>query len=123
MKTKKLLLIDDNEDNRILVKFALEINADWEVLTASDGIEGISKAELTQPDVILLDLILPDLDGLSVCEVLKSNLFTRSIPIIFVTALTNTMVLSKLKTTFAEGVIIKPLDVLNLDLLIAEICN
>ncbi|MBE9044822.1 response regulator [Pleurocapsales cyanobacterium LEGE 10410] len=83
MATQRLLLVDDNEDNRMLVKFALESQTDWKILTAADGIEGIAKAEQEQPDVILLDLVMPDLNGLTVCEILKSNIFTCTIPIIF----------------------------------------
>lgn len=123
MVTKRLLLIDDNEDNRTLVKFTLEMNTDWEVITAIDGIQGITKAEIERPDVILLDLIMPDLNGLTVCEVLKSNLFTCTIPIIFMTAWTQEKVLSKIETTLAEGVIIKPFNVVNLDSQIAKFCN
>ncbi len=125
MATKQLLLIDDNEDNRTLVQLALEMNPDWEweVLTASDGIEGITKAKLIRPDVILLDLIMPGLDGLNVYENLKSNLLTYSIPIIFMTALTQKKVLSQLDNTLAEGIIIKPFNVIDLDAQIAKICN
>ena len=123
METKKLLLIDRDENNRALVKSGLEMNVGWEVLTATDGIEGINKAKLTQPDVILLDLLMPDLYGVRICEVLKSNLFTCTIPVIYITALTQTMVLSRLKTTFAEGIILKPFDITYLDLLIAKICD
>ena len=125
MATKQLLLIDDNEDNRTLVQLALEMNPDWEweVLTASDGIEGITKAKLIRPDVILLDLIMPGLDGLTVYENLKSNLLTYSIPIIFMTALTQKKVLSQLDNTLAEGIIIKPFNVIDLDAQIAKICN
>ena len=96
MANKRLLVIDDNEDSRILVKFALEMNQKWQVATAKDGIEGITKAETERPDVILLDFIMPNLDGLSVYEVLKSNLFTCSIPIIFVTAMTQNKILTLL---------------------------
>ena len=123
MNTKKLLLIDRDENNQSLVKFGLEMNAGWEVLTAFDGIEGITLAKLTQPDVILLDLVMPDLDGLRVCEILKSNLFTCTIPVIFITTLTHQILLSRLKTTLSEGIILKPFDVINLDLLIAKICD
>ena len=123
MAARHLLLIEDNEDSRILVKFALESQTDWEVLTASDGIEGVAKAETERPDVILLDFIMPDLDGLTVLEVLKSNLFTCSIPVIFITAMVQTDLLSRLENTLADGVITKPFDVVNLDSQIAEICQ
>ncbi len=123
MVTKRLLIIDDNEDNRILVQLALEMNSDWEVLTAIDGVEGITKAESERPDIILLDFIMPDLDGLTVCEILKSNLFTCSIPVIFMTAITQAKVLSQLETTLAEGIIIKPFDITSLNSQIMQICN
>jgi CheY-like chemotaxis protein len=123
MATKQLLLIDDNEDNRTLVKFALEMNTDWEVLTANDGIKGITKAENERPDAILLDILMPGIDGLTVYEILKSNLFTCTIPIIFMTALTQKKVLCELKNTLAEGTITKPFDVVNLNLQIAEFCD
>ncbi len=123
MANKRLLLIDDNEDNRTLVKFALETNPDWVVLTAANRVEGIAKAESTRPDVILLDFIMPDLDGLTVYEILKNNLFTCSIPVVFITAMTQTMVLDRLETTLAEGIITKPFDVVNLDSQITKICH
>lgn len=124
MADKRLLLIDDNEDNQILVKFALEeINTDWEVLLASDGIEGVTKAELEQPDIILLDVILPDIDGLEVYEILLSNLFTCSIPIVFITAMAQTKMIARLENTLAAGIIIKPFNLLELDTKISKICN
>jgi CheY-like chemotaxis protein len=123
MATKQLLLIDDNEDNRTLVRFALGMCAGWELSTASNGIEGITKAEVERPDVILLDLIMPGLDGLTVYEILKSNLFTCTIPIIFMTALTQERVLAELAATLADGIITKPFDVVNLDSQIAKICG
>jgi CheY-like chemotaxis protein len=123
MAIKQLLLIDDNEDNRMLVKFALEMHTGWEVLTAEDGIEGITKAEVERPDVILLDVLMPGLDGFTVYEVLKFNLFTCTIPIIFMTALTQEEVLAQLEATLAEGIITKPFDTINLDSQIAKICD
>lgn len=123
MSTKKLLLIEDNYDNQVIIKFALETETEWEVLTASDGIEGIAKAETERPDVILLDFFMPGIDGLEVCEILKSNLFTCSISIIFITAVARPEILARLEATQAEGVITKPFDVINLDSQIAEICD
>lgn len=123
MVARHLLFIDDNEDSRILVKFALESRTDWEVLTASSGVKGITKAETERPDVILLDFIMPDLDGLAVLDVLKSNIFTCSIPVIFTTAMVQTDLLTQLENTLAVGVITKPFDVINLDFRIAEVCQ
>ena len=123
MTIKRLLLIDDNEDNRTLIKFALENNSGWKVSTAADGIEGVTKAEIERPDVILLDLMMPGIDGLTVCEILKSNLFTCSIPIVFITAMTHEKVLARLESTLAEGIITKPFNIINLDSTIAKICQ
>ena len=123
MTTRRLLLIDDNEDNRNLVKFALERNSGWQVMTAADGIEGVTKAELERPDVILLDFVMPNLDGYTVCEVLKSNLFTCSIPVIFITEIAQNIVLARLKSTLAKGIITKPFNPIRLHSRIAEICE
>ena len=121
--SKRLLLVDDDEDNRILVEFALEYKTNWETSTASNGMEGIIKAETENPDVILLDLVMPDSDGLSVCKIIKSNLFTCTIPIIFITAMVQTQVISQLENTLAVGIITKPFDVVNLDCQIAKMCG
>lgn len=123
MTPLKILLIEDNEDNKRLVKFALECKTDWRVLTASSGLEGIIKAETEQPDVILLDLVMPDLDGLTVCEILKSNLFTSTIPVIFITAMVEENILTQLKNSLAAGIITKPFNITNLDSEIAKICK
>ena len=123
MDTRYVLVIEDNEDNRTLIKFALESKKNWKVLTARDGVEGIAKAKTMHPDVILLDFKMPCLDGLSVLESLKSNLFTCSIPIIFITAMVETKLVSQLENTLAAGIITKPFDVINLDSQIAEICQ
>ena len=119
MASKLILIIDDNQDNRTLVKLALEINSDWKVLTAANGIQGIIQAESTRPDAIVLDLAMPDLDGLTICEILKSNLFTCTIPVIFLTTMTHGETLMYLRNTLAQGIIMKPFDTLGLRFLIA----
>ena len=121
MPIKKLLLIEDDEDNRALIKFVLERFTDWEVLTAKDGVEGIAKAESERPDVILLDFCLPNIDGLEVCEILKSNLFTCTIPVIFITAMAQQKILAQLSASLAEGVIVKPFEIDRLDSQIARL--
>ncbi|MGL6344653.1 MAG: response regulator [Waterburya sp.] len=123
MNSIKLLLIDDNEDNRALIKIALEIATNWEIITASSGIEGINKAKSEIPDIILLDLIMPDLDGLTVHNLLKQNLFTCTIPIIFVTAMVNDKVISELEDANVNGIITKPLNPNSLASDISKMCD
>ena len=123
MAIKKLLVIDDNPDNLVLIQFALETFANWEVLTAKNGLDGITEAETERPDAILIDFLLPDMNGLEVCEILKSNLFTCAIPIVFITAMAQKKTLAKLSASSAEGIIVKPFDIDKFDSQIAKFCN
>lgn len=89
-----ILVIDDTPENlRFLVDF-LSRNS-FKVLVAYNGESGLKKAELAQPDLILLDVMMPNMDGFDVCRILKSKLQTKDIPIIFMSALSST--LEKLK--------------------------
>ena len=123
MGVKQLLLIDDNEENQLLIKTAIETTSDWKVSVAEDGVEGVTIAELERPDAILLDFVMPGLDGFTVYNILKSNLFTSTIPIIFITGVALERVLERLETTSAAGIIIKPFDTINLHDQIAQMCQ
>lgn len=123
MGSKQLLLIDDNEDNQKLIKTAIEAASNWKVSVAENGVQGVTKAESERPDAILLDFVMPGLDGFTVYELLKSNLFTRTIPIIFITGVALDRVVARLETTSAKGIIIKPLDSINLHSQIAQMCQ
>ena len=123
MGVKQLLLIDDNEENQLLIKTAIETTSDWKVSVAEDGVEGVTIAELERPDAILLDFVMPGLDGFTVYNILKSNLFTSTIPIIFITGVALKRVLERLETTSAAGIIIKPFDTINLHDQIAQMCQ
>jgi two-component system cell cycle response regulator len=84
--TARILIVDDTPANVRLLKARLE--ADYhEVLTASDGFEAMTRARADQPDIILLDVMMPEIDGYEVCRQLKADPDTRHIPIILVTAL------------------------------------
>ena len=82
----RVLLVDDEPDFVELMKFNLDRRG-FEVITAVDGFEAVKKARAQAPDVILLDLMLPDLDGFSVCEILSIQLSTRDTPVIILSAL------------------------------------
>ncbi len=86
MTNKKVLVIDNEEYIQEVAKICLETVAGWQVLTAGSGKEGISKAENDQPDAILLDVMMPDMDGLTTFEKLQNNQTTKAIPVILLTA-------------------------------------
>src|SRR5262245_54144787 len=82
---RKVLVVDDEPDVVELLSFSLK-KAGYAVGTATNGLEALSKARSIAPDLILLDLMLPELDGISVCEILRRNAATSCIPIIMITA-------------------------------------
>jgi DNA-binding response OmpR family regulator len=82
----KILVVDDERDAIELMTASLE-GAGYEVLAATDGMQALHQARRHLPDVILLDLMLPDIDGFSLCEILRCQPSTTGIPIILLTAL------------------------------------
>jgi two-component system alkaline phosphatase synthesis response regulator PhoP len=85
MANERILIVDDEEDVLELVRYHLDKNG-YKVDTAASGEEAISEARKKSPDLIILDLMLPGIDGLEVCKKLKSDLKTEPIPIIMLTA-------------------------------------
>lgn len=84
-----ILVIDDNHANLEVVSSCLE-SAGFEILAAHDGAAGLNIARQVRPDLILLDVMMPGMDGLETCRRLKADAGTRAIPVIFMTALTDT---------------------------------
>lgn len=82
----RLLVVDDNEDNRTLVTRLLE-RAGYEVLSASDGAEALEHVKTQRPDLVLLDVMMPVMDGVEACHRLKDDPDTRLIPVVMMTAL------------------------------------
>ena len=81
----KILIVDDEPEAVELVEFNVR-QAGFDVLTATDGAEALKKARANLPHLILLDLMLPEIDGLEVCKMLRRDPATASIPIVMVTA-------------------------------------
>jgi DNA-binding response OmpR family regulator len=81
----KILVVDDEPDVVELITFNLRTRG-YETVTASNGLEALIKARRFQPDLVVLDVMMDGMDGLSVCEVLHSQPHTKSIPVIMVTA-------------------------------------
>ncbi len=86
MQAKRLLLIDDEPAIQTLVRLVLEGDG-WQVLVAGEGVRGLALAREQHPDVILLDVALPDMSGLEICRQLKSDPNTASTPIAMLTAM------------------------------------
>ncbi len=82
---KKILVIDDLPENVFMLQDRLE-HEGYEVITAYDGFTGIDKAKTNLPDLVLLDIMMPDITGLEVCQILVKDPLTQDIPIILVTA-------------------------------------
>jgi DNA-binding response OmpR family regulator len=88
MQNKRILVIDDEMDFVKMLRARLQIEG-YEVLTAEDGTKGIQIARKEKPDVIILDIMMPGMDGHMVCDTLKKSTLTWSIPIIYLTAKTS----------------------------------
>ncbi|MCJ8281376.1 MAG: response regulator [Rivularia sp. ALOHA_DT_140] len=99
----------------------IEIEAGWQVEIASSGAEGIALAQTQQPDAILLDVMMPDLDGISTLSQLKSNKKTQSIPVIFLTAKTQAADKKQFQNLGIVDVITKPFNSMTLAIRIAKI--
>ena len=105
-----VLIIDDEEDTRQIACMSLSLLGGLDVIEAENGQDGVNKAAVEQPDVILLDMMMPMMDGPSTLEALRSNDRTRNIPVIFLTAKAMTSEIEKLKRMGARGVLTKPFD-------------
>jgi CheY-like chemotaxis protein len=117
----RILIVDDEADLVELVKFRLA-GLGCEFVVAGDGVQALSQARQLRPDLILLDILLPDLDGLSVCEILRRQPATKKIPVIFMSALSSD-VTKRTVAMQAEDFFTKPLDLDRLQNRILELLN
>ncbi|CDM95332.1 MULTISPECIES: response regulator [Limnospira] len=86
MISQTVLIIDDDEDILLVTESCLQLQGKWQVLTAASGTEGFTIAKQQQPDVILLDLVMPGVDGEATIKMLKNDIMTAEIPVILMTA-------------------------------------
>jgi CheY-like chemotaxis protein len=106
----KVLLVDDEEDIRKIGRLSLEVVGKFETLVASNAREALRFAEEKQPDVILMDMMMPEMDGLAALEALKRNPAACHIPVVFVTAKVQAVEIQRYLRLGAKGVIRKPFD-------------
>jgi CheY-like chemotaxis protein len=110
----KALIIDDEEDVRYIVQMSLGRVGRMTVIEATNGEEGIALAKREQPEFILLDMMMPGMDGVTVFRALRADPETASIPVVFLTAKAMVSDVQKLMTLGAKGVVVKPFDPLTL---------
>ncbi len=120
---KQILVIDDEVDIREIAKISLQITKQWEVLTAASGEDGLAIAAQNQPDAILLDVIMPEMDGLLTLKALKSNPCTQRIPVIMLTATGSIVTQRQYAELGAQAILTKPFDPGALGNQIAEALN
>ncbi len=121
MTRKNILLIDDEETIQEVVQLGIQIEVGWQVAVASSGLEGINLAQNQQPDVILLDVMMPDMDGIDTLSQLKNNDKTSAIPVIFLTAKAQAEEKNQFQSLGVVDVITKPFNSMTLASQIAKI--
>jgi CheY-like chemotaxis protein len=106
--TKRILLVDDHNDSRVILALALARNG-YQVVQAVDGIEGLKKVESEQPDLIILDVMLPKMSGTELCKLLNAHPSYRSIPVFMVTARSGPALMKEIEACSVRGILTKPL--------------
>ncbi|MBW4582288.1 MAG: response regulator [Tildeniella nuda ZEHNDER 1965/U140] len=104
----KILVVDDDQDNLLLVNYQLLQLLDCTVLSAQDGQTALSLAETYEPDLILLDIMLPEMDGFEVARRLREMPQTQKIPIIAVTAMARSLDQDLALASGCDGYVCKP---------------
>jgi CheY-like chemotaxis protein len=110
----KVLIVDDDEDIRLVSELAIRRIGKWEAVVAATGEEALDRARAEQPDVILLDVMMPSLNGPATLALLREEPATSSIPVIFLTAKVQKHEVERYMALGATGVIRKPFDVMTL---------
>ena len=106
----KVLIIDDDTDIRSIARLSLSRVGGMDVIEAASGVEGVRKAQEQKPDVILLDMMMPTMDGLETLAALRSQPATAMTPVIFLTAKAVGDEVERMTALGAAGVLIKPFD-------------
>ena len=107
--TKRILVVEDTEDNRRIVRDTLS-GAGYDIIEASDGAAGVAMAAQHKPDLILMDIQLPGMDGLAATKKLKADPATRNIPILVVTSYAMKGDEAKAFEAGCSGYVTKPID-------------
>jgi CheY-like chemotaxis protein len=111
MTIQKVMIADDDEDIRLVCELAVRRIGHWDVTLAATGEEALEGARSEQPDVILLDVMMPEMDGPTTLAMLREDPATAGIPVIFLTAKAQKHEVERYLALGATGVIVKPFEV------------
>ena len=114
MTRRRVLVVDDEADIREVAQMGLELAAGWEVITASSGEDAVAMAVEAKPDAILLDVMMPGVDGPEALRRLRANVDTHAIPVVFLTAKVHAADRDWLGQFDAQGQLAKPFDPITL---------
>ena len=117
----RILIIDDEDDIREVAALSLETVAGWEVAMASSGAQGLARAAEYHPDAILLDVMMPGMDGPSTFRELRRNPATAKIPVVLLTAKVQSNDQRRFADLGVEAVLFKPFDPMTLSTQIAGV--
>jgi CheY-like chemotaxis protein len=117
----KILIIDDEDDIREVAALSLETVAGWEVIVAGSGAQGLARAAAEHPDAILLDVMMPGMDGPTTFRELKKNPATAMIPVLLLTAKVQSSDQRRFADLGVRAVLFKPFDPMTLSTQIAEV--
>jgi CheY-like chemotaxis protein len=117
---KRILVIDDESYLRQMIQISLTTTTDWQVCLASSGREGIVQAQTELPDAILLDVMMPDMDGLTVFSNLQADPITQKIPVILLTGIIQSGERQKYEALGFKAALSKPFEPLELATQIAQ---
>ncbi|HZP07310.1 MAG TPA: response regulator [Terracidiphilus sp.] len=118
---RKILIIDDEDDIREVAALSLESVAGWDVVVASSGAQGLVRAAECQPDAILLDVMMPGMDGPSTFRELRKNPATSKIPVLLLTAKVQSTDQRRFADLGVEAILFKPFDPLTLSTQISTV--
>ena len=110
MNPKKVLITEDSLSIRSILTDVFESEG-YSVITAEDGLDGLNKARSEGPDLIVLDLMLPKIDGFKVCRMLKFDADFKQIPILMLTARSSTMDMEMGEAVGADAYLVKPIEI------------
>ncbi len=120
---RRVLFVDDEFDVRRVVQTCLEKIAHWTVIVAESGEEGLQKARTEHPDAIILDVMMPEMDGYQFLKLLLAQPETRSIPVVLLTAKADSLDVKQYEAMEIKGLIGKPFNPLTLHREIAAYLN